>query len=142
MITHYPTNIELVSSLETEEQTFWLKLLDDMDREEANYQRKIRYHQISSLDFVISEDGRETTLQELIKSEAKSGEDAIIEHTDEQLYHEAVTELDKKHRIAFVAMFEDNLTATETSILIGRTDKTAKKYYLEACENVLKKMQS
>lgn len=53
MITHYPTNIEPVSSLEIEEQTFWLKLLDDMDRGEANYQRKIRYHQVSSLDFIV-----------------------------------------------------------------------------------------
>lgn len=142
MMTHYPTNIELVSSLETEEQTFWLKLLDDMDRGEANYQRKIRYHQVSSLDFIVSNDGRETTLQELIQSNSCSGEDYTIMEVEEQLYCEALAELDEKHRIVFKAIFENGLNATKASQLIGRSDKTAKKYYKEACKQVLKKMQS
>ncbi|WP_162011192.1 sigma-70 family RNA polymerase sigma factor [Streptococcus sp. S784/96/1] len=142
MMTHYPTNIELVSSLETEEQTFWLKLLDDMDREEANYQRKIRYHQVSSLDFIVSNDGRETTLQELIQSNSCSGEDNVIKQVEEQLYLEALTELDEEHRIVFKAIFENGLNATKASQLIGRSDKTAKKYYKESCKQVLKKMQS
>lgn len=128
MQIHYPTNLELVAGLEPHEQEFWLNELRNLDRLEENYQRKIRYHQISSLDFVVSEDGRETTLQELIP--------------EEQLYLEALTELDEKHRIIFKAIFENGLNATKSSQLIGRSDKTAKKYYKEACKQVLKKMQS
>lgn len=142
MLTHYPTNAELVANLEPDKQEFWLKILDDMDKEEANYQRKIRYHQVSSLDFIVSNDGRETTLQELIQSDSCSGEDYVIKQVEEQLYLEALTELDEEHRIAFKAMFENGLTATETSTLINRTDKTAKKYYLESSKYVLKKIQS
>ncbi len=142
MQIHYPTNVELVDGLEPHEQEFWLKVLDDMDRQEENYQRKMRYHQVSSLDFVVSEDGRETTLQELIPSDSYSGEDNVIKQVEEQLYLEALTELDEKHRIAFESMFVNGLTATETSTIIGRTDKTAKKYCLAACEYVLKKIQS
>ena len=78
MLTHYPTNAELVANLEPDKQEFWLKILDDMDKEESNYQRKIRYHQVSSLDFIVSNDGRETTLQELIQSNSCSGEDYTI----------------------------------------------------------------
>ena len=142
MPTHYYTNVELVSNIEPAEQEFWLKVLDDMDRQEENYQRKMRYHQVSSLDFVVSEDGRETTLQELIPSDSYSGEDNVIKQVEEQLYLEAFTELDEKHRIVFKAIFENVLNATKASQLIGRSDKTAKKYYKEACKQVLKKMQS
>ncbi|HEM5208386.1 TPA: sigma-70 family RNA polymerase sigma factor [Streptococcus suis] len=142
MLTHYYTNVELVSNIEPAEQEFWLKVLDDMDRQEENYQRKMRYHQVSSLDFVVSEDGRETTLQELIPSDSYSGEDNVIKQVEEQLYLEALTELDEKHRIIFKAIFENGLNATKSSQLIGRSDKTAKKYYKEACKQVLKKMQS
>ncbi|HGK7342072.1 TPA: sigma-70 family RNA polymerase sigma factor [Streptococcus suis] len=142
MLTHYYTNVELVSNIEPAEQEFWLKVLDDMDRQEENYQRKMRYHQVSSLDFVVSEDGRETTLQELIPSDSYSGEDNVIKQVEEQLYLEALTELDEKHRIIFKAIFENGLNATKASQLIGRSDKTAKKYYKEACKQVLKKMQS
>ena len=142
MPTHYYTNVELVSNIEPAEQEFWLKVLDDMDRQEENYQRKMRYHQVSSLDFVVSEDGRETTLQELIPSDSYSGEDNVIKQVEEQLYLEAFTELDEKHRIVFKAIFENDLNATKSSQLIGRSDKTAKKYYKEACKQVLKKMQS
>ena len=91
MPTHYYTNVELVSNIEPAEQEFWLKVLDDMDRQEENYQRKMRYHQVSSLDFVVSEDGRETTLQELIPSDSYSGEDNVIKQVEEQLYLEAFT---------------------------------------------------
>jgi len=130
MLTHYPTNAELVANLEPDKQEFWLKILNDMDKEEANYQRKIRYHQVSSLDFIVSNDGRETTLQELIQSNSCSGEDYTI------------MELDEKHRIVFKAIFENGLNATKASQLVGRSDKTAKKYYKEACKQVLKKIQS
>ncbi|HEL1766065.1 TPA: sigma-70 family RNA polymerase sigma factor [Streptococcus suis] len=142
MQIHYPTNLELVAGLEPHEQEFWLKVLDDMDRQEENYQRKMRYHQVSSLDFVVSEDGRETTLQELVTSDSYSSEDYIIEQIDEQLFQEAISELDMKHRIVFKAIFENGLNATKASQLVGRSDKTAKKYYKEACKQVLKKMQS
>lgn len=142
MPTLYLTNLELVSNLEPAEQDHWLKILDDMDRQEENYQRKIRYHQVSSLDFVVSEDGRETTLQELVTSDSYSGEDCIIEQIEEQLFQEAVSELDMKHRIIFKAMFKDGLSATKASQLIECSDKTAKKYYLEACQHVLKKIRS
>ena len=139
MLTHYPTNAELVANLEPDKQEFWLKILNDMDKEEANYQRKIRYHQVSSLDFIVSNDGRETTLQELIQSNSCSGEDYTIMEVEEQLYCEA---LDEKHRIVFKAIFENGLNATKASQLVGRSDKTAKKYYKEACKQVLKKIQS
>ena len=119
MLTHYPTNAELVANLEPDRQEFWLKILNDMDKEEANYQRKIRYHQVSSLDFIVSNDGRETTLQELIQSNSCSGEDYTI-----------------------MEVFENGLNATKASQLVGRSDKTAKKYYKEACKQVLKKIQS
>lgn len=142
MQIHYPTNVELVDGLEPHEQEFWLNELKHLDRLEENYQRKIRYHQISSLDFVVSEDGRETTLQELIPSDSYSGEDNVIKQVEEQLYLEALTELDEKHRIVFKAIFENGLNATKSSQLIGRSDKTAKKYYKKACKQVLKKMQS
>ncbi|HEM5207077.1 TPA: sigma-70 family RNA polymerase sigma factor [Streptococcus suis] len=142
MPTHYYTNVELVSNIEPHEQEFWLKVLDDMDRQEENYQRKMRYHQVSSLDFVVSEDGRETTLQELIPSDSYSGEDYVIKQVEEQLYLEAFTELDEKHRIVFKAIFENSLNDTKASQLIGRSDKTAKKYYKEACKQVLNKIQS
>ncbi|HEM2765149.1 TPA: sigma-70 family RNA polymerase sigma factor [Streptococcus suis] len=142
MPTHYYTNVELVSNIEPAEQEFWLKVLDDMDRQEENYQRKMRYHQVSSLDFIVSNDGRETTLQELIQSNSCSGEDYTIMEVEEQLYCEALAELDEKHRIVFKAIFENGLNATKASQLIGRSDKTAKKYYKEACKQVLKKMQS
>ncbi|HEM2749450.1 TPA: sigma-70 family RNA polymerase sigma factor [Streptococcus suis] len=142
MQIHYPTNVELVDGLEPHEQEFWLNELKHLDRLEENYQRKIRYHQISSLDFVVSEDGRETTLQELIPSDSYSGEDNAIKQVEEQLYLEALTELDEKHRIVFKAIFENGLNATKSSQLIGRSDKTAKKYYKKACKQVLKKMQS
>ncbi|CYV02356.1 hypothetical protein [Streptococcus suis] len=142
MQIHYPTNLELVAGLEPHEQEFWLNELRNLDRLEENYQRKIRYHQISSLDFVVSEDGRETTLQELIPSDSYSGDDNVIKQVEEQLYLEALTELDEKHRIIFKAIFENGLNATKSSQLIGRSDKTAKKYYKEACKQVLKKMQS
>ncbi|HEL0774630.1 TPA: sigma-70 family RNA polymerase sigma factor [Streptococcus equi subsp. zooepidemicus] len=142
MPTHYYTNVELVSNVEPAEQEFWLKVLDDMDRQEENYQRKMRYHQVSSLDFVVSEDGRETTLQELVTSDSYSGEDYIIEQIDEQLFQEAVSELDMKHRMVFKAMYEDSLNATKASQLIGCSDKAAKKYYLEACQYILNKIQS
>lgn len=142
MLTHYPTNAELVANLEPDKQEFWLKILNDMDKEEANYQRKIRYHQVSSLDFIVSNDGRETTLQELIQSNSCSGEDYTIMEVEEQLYCEALAELDKKHRIVFKAIFENGLNATKASQLVGRSDKTAKKYYKEACKQVLKKIQS
>lgn len=142
MLTHYPTNAELVANLEPDKQEFWLKILDNMDKEEANYQRKMRYHQVSSLDFIVSSDGRETTLQELIPSDSYSGEDHIIKQVEDQLYLDALTELDEEHRVAFKAMYENGLTATETGTLISRTDKTAKKYYLESSKYVLKKIQS
>ena len=142
MPTHYYTNVELVSNIEPAEQEFWLKVLNDMDRQEENYQRKMRYHQVSSLDFIVSNDGRETTLQELIQSNSCSGEDYTIMEVEEQLYCEALAELDEKHRIVFKAIFENGLNATKASQLIGRSDKTAKKYYKEACKQVLKKMQS
>ena len=142
MLTHYPTNAELVANLEPDKQEFWLKILNDMDKEEANYQRKIRYHQVSSLDFIVSNDGRETTLQELIQSNSCSGEDYTIMEVEEQLYSEALAELDEKHRIVFKAIFENGLNATKASQLVGRSDKTAKKYYKEACKQVLKKIQS
>ena len=102
----------------------------------------MRYHQISSLDFVVSKYGRETTLQEIITSEASSSEDYVIESVNKQLYHEALTELDEEHRIVFEAVFENGLNFTKASQLIRRSDKTAKKYYLEACKHVLKKIQS
>lgn len=142
MLTHYPTNAELVANLEPDKQEFWLKILNDMDKEEANYQRKIRYHQVSSLDFIVSNDGRETTLQELIQSNSCSGEDYTIMEVEDQLYCEALAELDEKHRIVFKAIFENGLNATKASQLVGRSDKTAKKYYKEACKQVLKKIQS
>lgn len=142
MPTHYYTNIELVANLEPAEREFWLKVLNDMDRQEENYQRKVRYHGVSSLDFVVSEDGRETTLQELVTSDSYSGEDYVIEQIEEQLFQEAVSELDMKHRIVFKAMIKDRLPATKASQLIGCSDKTANKYYLEACHHVLKKIRS
>lgn len=142
MPTHYYTNVELVSNIEPAEQEFWLKVLDDMDRQEENYQRKMRYHQVSSLDFIVSNDGRETTLQELIQSNSCSGEDNVIKQVEEQLYLEALTELDEEHRVVFKAIFENGLNATKTSQLVGRSDKTAKKYYKEACKQVLNKIQS
>ncbi|VGU20150.1 RNA polymerase sigma factor, sigma-70 family [Streptococcus pyogenes] len=61
---------------------------------------------------------------------------------EEQLYCEALAELDEEHRTVFKAIFENGLNTTKASQLIGRSDKTAKKYYKEACKQVLKKMQS
>lgn len=137
----YISNNQLLVNLEKNERKRWIKILDDLDREEENYLRKMRYHAISSLDFIVSKNNRNTTLHELIITEQYSAEHYIVDRVNKQLYHEALAELDDEHRIVFIAMFENKLSASKACKLICRSDKTAKKYYLEACKYVLKKLQ-
>lgn len=138
---NHKKNEHLLANFEKNERKRWIKILNDLDREEENYLRKMRYHAISSLDFTVSITNRDTMLHELIITESYSAEHYIIDRVNKQLYHEALAELDDEHRIVFVAMFENKLSASKACKLICRSDKTAKKYYLEACKYVLEKLQ-
>lgn len=137
----YPTTENIISSLPAEQQIIWKTFYNEEKRKEENYQRKLRYHKSqTSLDANISKNSKFTSLHEIIASSSKTGLDYVLEREQYTLFEQFKKDLPKDYKIIFESMFENNMPANKACHLIGKSDKTAQKYYRKSLEYLYRKI--
>lgn len=93
-------NKKLVAGLP--DANFWLEILNDFDKKEDNYQRKMRAHKILSLDSIINDN--DDTLIDLIPADALDPEKAFFDKYIIKSLIKALNTLSEKDR-AIIASF-------------------------------------
>ena len=112
--------------LQAKKQNDWDTVLKLLDQEFENSLRQDSRYQLTSLNKIVSDDGKYTELIELIPSEIFNPLDNLIEIERNKMLYKALKSLSFNEYKLFVDRIEGKKSFRQLSIELGISDKTAK----------------
>lgn len=112
--------------LQAKKQNDWDTVLKLLDQEFENSLRQDSRYHLTSLNKIVSDDGKYTELIELIPSKISNPLDNLIEIERKSILYKVLNSLTPSEYILFLDRVEDRKSFNQLSIELGISDKTAK----------------
>lgn len=112
--------------LQAKKQTDWGTVLNLLDQEFENSLRQDSRYHLTSLNKIVSDDGKYTELIELIPSEIFNPLDNLIEIERNKMLYKALKSLSFSEYKLFLSRVENNKSFRQLATEFGISDKTAK----------------
>lgn len=112
--------------LQVKKQNDWDTVLKLLDQEFENSLRQDSRYHLTSLNKIVSDDGKYTELIELIPSNISNPLDNLIEIERKSILYKALNSLTPSEYILFLERVEEKKSFRELATEFGISDKTAK----------------
>lgn len=112
--------------LQAKKQNDWDTVLKLLDQEFENSLRQDSRYHLTSLNKIVSNDGKYTELIDLVPNQKFNPLDALIEYERNTILYKALKSLNPSEHKLFLNRVEENKSFRQLATELGVSDKTAK----------------
>lgn len=123
--------------LQAKKQNDWDTVLKLLDQEFENSLRQDSRYHLTSLNKIVSYDGKYTELIDLVRSNDSNPLDKLIEIEKNKILYKALKSLNSNEYQLFLSRVEENKSFRQLATELGVSDKTAKARF----EKIILKLQ-
>lgn len=112
--------------LQAKKQNDWDTVLKLLDQEFENSLRQDSRYHLTSLNKIVSDDGKYTELIDLVRNNDSNPLDKLIEIEKNKILYKALKSLNSNEYQLFLSRVEEKKSFRQLAIELGISDKTAK----------------